>query len=49
MAIGKFLFSCFMPKSFLFTSLIHVSVHGGNPDTEEIFVLKRLLGDNVEL
>lgn len=49
MAIGKFLFSCYMPNSFLFASLIHASAHGGKPDTERTFVLKRQLGDNPQL
>lgn len=49
MAIGKFLLSCCVPNSFLFAALIHLSVCGGNPDTEGTCVLKRQLGDNPQL
>lgn len=46
MAIGKFLLSCYVPNSFSFASLIHLSVCGDNPDTEETCVQKCQLGDN---
>lgn len=48
MAIGKFLLSCYVPNSFLFASLIHLSACGGNPDTEGTCVLKCQLGDNAQ-
>lgn len=46
MAIGKFLLSCYVPNSFLFASLIHLSACGGNPDIEGTCVQKCQLGDN---
>lgn len=46
MAIGKFLLSCHVPNSLLFSSLIHLSACRGNPDTEGTCVLKCQLGDS---